>query len=308
VQSWWRVAGVAAICSQVLIVLSWSDAKFGTIANLIVLIPVVVGFCNTLPSALPRQYRELVGQRLHPIADTSLVSEADLRHLPAPVQTYLRYVGAVGKPKVVNFRAVSRGTMKRTMESDWMEITAEQHNFYDERARLFFIQSAIFGVPFDGLHAYVADSATMLIRVAAMVTVADARGATMNRSETVTMFNDMCLMAPATLIDPTIAWEAVDSLTVRARFTNRSNTISALLSFNAAGEMVNFLSNDRYLSGDGKTYTSYPWSTPVRNYTDFAGRKVPAYGEALWHTPKGEFCYARYSLLDITYNHETPDR
>ncbi len=29
----------------------------------------------------------------------------------------------------------------------------------------------------------------------------------MNQGETVTMFNDMCVMAPATLIGPDIVWE-----------------------------------------------------------------------------------------------------
>lgn len=40
---------------------------------------------------------------------------------------------------------------------------------------------------------------------------------------------------------------------------------------------------------DGKTYKSYPWSTPVRSYKDFDGRRVAGYGEAVWHTPEGEF-------------------
>jgi hypothetical protein len=29
----------------------------------------------------------------------------------------------------------------------------------------------------------------------------------MSQSETVTLFNDMCIMAPATLVDAPIAWE-----------------------------------------------------------------------------------------------------
>lgn len=40
--SWWTVVGIAAVLlSQLLIILSWEDAKFGTIANVIILIAVL---------------------------------------------------------------------------------------------------------------------------------------------------------------------------------------------------------------------------------------------------------------------------
>ena len=55
----------------------------------------------------------------------------------------------------------------------------------------------------------------------------------MNMSETVTLFNDMCLFAPATLIDKEILWEPVDPRTVWARFTHNGITISAMLYFAA---------------------------------------------------------------------------
>ncbi len=62
----------------------------------------------------------------------------------------------------------------------------------------------------------------------------------MFEADTVTMFNDMCLMAPATLIDKRITWQTIDDLTVAETFTNQSVTISAVLQFNdegAAGQL-----------------------------------------------------------------------
>ncbi len=38
----------------------------------------------------------------------------------------------------------------------------------------------------------------------------DARGDVMDQWEAVTLFNDMCLLAPGTPVAPTIAWEEVD--------------------------------------------------------------------------------------------------
>ncbi len=103
-------------------------------------------------------YKTEVQQRLKPVYDTTVLAEADIGHLPYTVQDYVRYVGAVGKSKVHNFRAVSTGGMKRTIKGNWMEISSRQYNFFDEPARLYYIQSSLFGIPFDGLHAYTGDT------------------------------------------------------------------------------------------------------------------------------------------------------
>ena len=300
--SWWIMAGIAVLCSQFVIIQSWTDAKFGSLANVIVLLPVIVSFINALPSSFQNRYEAEVKKRLNPIPEISIVTIDDIRHLPVSVQKYLEYVGAVGKPKAHNFRAVFRGSMRRSLESDWIDISSHQYNFFGDQSRLFYIESSLFGIPFDGLHAYVGDNAIMQIKVASVFLVADAKGEKMTHGETVTMFNDMCLMAPATLIDKSIQWKTVDSSKVKATFTNKGNSITAVLTFNEKGQLTDFISNDRYYSTDGKTYTSFPWSTPVKEYRHFGGRNIPVNAEAIWHTPEGEYTYAKFTLMDIEYN------
>jgi hypothetical protein len=43
---WWMIALAALLISQGLVISTWSDAKFGTVANAIVLLAVVAGFGN----------------------------------------------------------------------------------------------------------------------------------------------------------------------------------------------------------------------------------------------------------------------
>ncbi len=249
-----------------------------------------------------RIFRAEVEKRLSPTLEDSVVNEEGIEHLPEPVRKYLRFVGAVGKPTVHNFFAVVSGGMKRTTKSNWMDIKARQFNFFDPPARFFYIKSSLFGIPFIGLHVYASNGATMKMKIASLLQVVDAKGEEMNLSENVTLFNDMCLLAPATLIDKKIQWEMLDPLTVKGKFTNNNISITALLHFNENGELIDFTSDDRYLSIDGKTYTKYRWSTPVRNYRDFDGRKVPTDGEAIWHMPGVDFIYAKFRLEEIEYN------
>ena len=255
-----------------------------------------------LPSTYVKRYETEVRQRLSIGQDPVLLTEDDISHLPAPVKKYLHYAGAVGKPKVFNFRAVFSGSMRQKQEAKWMNIKSQQYNFFDDPARLFYIRSKMFGVPFDGFHQYTGNHAVMLIKVANLFTVVDARGDKMDQGETVTMFNDMCLLAPATLADGNIRWKEMNDTSVEADFSNKRMTITAKLFFNEDGALTDFISDDRFFCSDGKTYLSYPWSTPVKNYREFDGRMVPSYGEAIWHTPEGPFAYARFNITGIEYN------
>jgi hypothetical protein len=301
--SWWWVALPAVLLSQTLILLSWGDAKFGTVANLVLLLPLTAAALEARPGSYCNRYQAAVREGLARYTEMPLVTDSDLGHLPAPVQQYLRVAGAVGKPRIRNFRAVFQGDFRNGLKSPWMAFSSEQHNFFDPPTRVFLMKAAMYGLPVEGLHLFRGDSASMRIKVASLFQVVDAKGPEMNQGETVTLFNDMCLLAPAALIDKQrIQWETDGSLAARASFTHMGNTITARLSFNQAGELTDFVSNDRFLSADGKTYQSYPWSTPVRTYREFSGRRVASYGEAVWHTPEGEFTYGKFNLVEIEYN------
>jgi hypothetical protein len=242
-----------------------------------------------------------VQERLEAGGTDTVLREEDLAYLPGPVRRYLHFAGAVGKPKIRNFRAECTGSL-RSQKGRWMKISTCQYNFFSNPARLYYLKSSLFGIPIDSLHAYCGDHATMQINAAYLVPVVDASGEQMNTSETVTLFNDMCLFAPATLIDKNILWETVDPHSVWARFTHNGITISAMLYFGNDGGLASFVSEDRYRSEGGKTYARHQWLTPVKEYREVDGRRVPAYAEAGWRLPDGLFTYIRITVSDIEYN------
>lgn len=139
----------------------------------------------------------------------------------------------------------------------------------------------------------------MQIKPLGLFNVVNIKGTELNKAETVTVFNDMCLMAPASLIDKRILWTAIDSLSAKANFTNGTNSITAVLYFNEQGQLINFISDDRYAVNEMKQYR---FSTPVKNYTQIDGCNIMQYGETVWHYPDGEFVYRKFRLKSIKYN------
>lgn len=304
---WWWVLGAAAlVLSQIAIVASWDDARFGTFANALLLVGAVYGVFSQGPTSLRAEYAARVATELARPATEGLVTEADLARLPEPVARYVRVTGSVGQPRVSNFRATMRGRIRASASAAWMEFTSEQLNrLGPEPSRLFFLDATMKHLPVDVLHLYVGRSATMRVRLLSVLQLVEAHGPELDQAETVTLLNDLCIFAPAALVDPALRWEPVDAARARVRFTNGRHTVGAELVFDEAGQLVDFVSDDRYrASEDGEGFALQRWSTPISAYRDFGARRIATRGEARYHAPapEGEFAYLELEVLDIAYN------
>ncbi|MFW6287263.1 MAG: DUF6544 family protein [bacterium] len=274
--------------------------------GLIIIIAAVLFYRS---QAIVNEYRSevLSGLERTEKLEDDILTENDIKHLPENVQKYLKYVGVLGKEKVNNFKVVFDGRMKfNPSDKEWMEnMKIEQYSFFDETSRFFLLKK----FPVIGVHSYKSFDnqvkSIMKIRLAGY-DLRDAKGKEMNQAETVTILNDMCLMAPATLIDPRIKWEDIDPLTTKAIFTNDNITISAILSFNEKGQLVDFVSDDRYYYIDDNKYEKVRWSTPVKDYEEINGLRLPVGAvDVKYHLPEGDFIYADYDLIEIEYNVES---
>lgn len=274
------------------------------ILAIILLLILVITFLFYKTQELKRVYKAEVAKVLESASEpeSEILTNDDIKHLPEPVQKYLRYVGAVGKEKIRNFRVVFDGEFKTDPKKDWAKMSATQYSDLNDTTRLYFLQMKMSGLPIVGLHKYADAKAIMLVKLAGLITVADGKGEEMNKGETVTVFNDMCMLAPASLIDERIQWESIDPLTVKATFDNKGIKVSAMLYFNDKGELIKFVSDDRYYSPTGKTYQNIRWSTPTYEYKDYNGVKISSGGEAIWSFPEGEYSYARANIKEIEYN------
>lgn len=299
--SWVYVALAALILSQILIINNWQEARYGTIANVIILLVSILGMYQI---KFKKIYNEEVkiGMAQSQILQTSKLTESEIAFLPHVVKKYLRYTGSVGKPKVNNFKAVFSGKIRKNAKSKWMKLNTEQQNFMATPTRLFYLDAIMNFMPVAGFHCFKNGVAFMDIRLFSIFKVEYQSGYEMNISETVTFFNDMCVLAPATLIDPRIQWLEVERNKIKASFTNNGIVVSALLYFNEKGELINFISEDRYSIGENNSITKHTWSTPLREYKSIHGYKLASYAETIYTYPDGDFTYATFTLKNIVYN------
>lgn len=306
-RSWWWLGAASLVVSQFVIVSSWSDAKFGTLANLILAAGATVAFATYGPSSLHAEFDREARGAVARGGSAPAVSEADLVSMPEPVRKYVRLSGAVGQPRVRNFHAVFAGRIRGGPQAAWMTFTGEQYNFYGPAERLFIMDATRSFVPVVAFHRFQGASATMRVKVASIFTVVDASGPEMLKAETVTLFNDLCVFAPGALVDPAIGWREVDATHAIGRYVREGVAIEARLTFDDQGRLVDFISDDRLAgSPDGKSFAPMRWSTPLQDYRTFGAITVSASGAGRWH-PQGEeaYNYIELELKDLRYNLST---
>lgn len=225
----------------------------------------------------------------------------DLTELPDPVRGYMERCGAIGRPRPQNMRVVLAAHMYRKPGQAPMRARSVQYSFFGRPTRLFLMDARMFGLPVRALHVYREEQATFTVRVASTVNMVDLSGPAISAAETVTVLNDMCLMAPGALVDPRLSWRPIDDRSAAVSFTNGPHVVTATLVFNDRHELVDFWSDDRPDSSTG-TFVPMRWSTPVTEYRDTDGRHLLHRGGAVYLRPDGPFMYGDFTMRSLKYD------
>ena len=297
---YWAVGGLALVASQVAIFGSWSDAKFGTAANVVLLAGVIFSAFAWGPFGLRAEYERLVGGVGVEPGSARPISDADLAPLPAPVQRYLRFAGVDGKPRTRSVHVRLTGRIRGAADEPWKPFVADQHTTIEPPRRYFWMDAKRGGLPVDVLHAYGADGASMRVRLLSLIPMVDQAGPILTKAETVTLLNEMAIYAPSTLVDASISWRALDDRSAEATFTNGPHTIRGVLVFDDEGALVDFWSDDRpSLAADGVTLQPQRWSTPLRDYRQQGPFRLASRGEGRYAAPSGDYAYLELDAIEV---------
>lgn len=279
--------------------------KFTPLSIVLIILAAAAGFIliwkqvNGLTTAYSRQRNA----SLSSVPETDQqITRADLDGLPPALQRFFDYSQVVGSPRVRHFSVDFSGSMRMEEDGDWLPIQARQHTFIDEGRRLFLMKMKYRGLPMVGYHHYSPGDAYMTIRIMDLITVVHNQDDYMIKGETVTWFNDLCLMAPGALLDADVQWEAIDSRQVRGRLTHNGVTVEAVLTIDDDGRLVDFVSPDRYAANNDGSYDNVPWSTPMHGFKEVNGYKLSTEGSGVWHYPDREYEYIRLKIEDVVIN------
>jgi len=227
----------------------------------------------------------------------TIVTEDHLVNLPDPVQRWLRYSGVVGKPVPTSVRLKQVGEI-RLGDRGWMPFTAEEYYTTDPPG---FVWTASIdftgGIPVSGQDRYIEGAAALEMRLFGVIPVASDSGPEMDEGDLLRYLNET-MWFPAGVLSPYITWESVDDTSARATMDYEGSRGSGTFYFDEEGRITNMIA-DRF---DREYGAIVPWSTPLHNYGEFGGIRVPTEGEAVYTRDTGDYAYIRLRVTEIDYD------
>ena len=242
-------------------------------------------------------------QKETPYGEDDRFSKEDFSDLPQPIQKYIETCGYIGKPKM-NWVCMSYEDVdfKQGKDGPSLKIDYIQYDFVSVPCRMAFIDSSMFGVPFEGYDSYLHGKGGMKGVVGKVVTIFNETGPHMDQACLVTYLAES-LFAPSILLSEYISWEEIDDLHVKAEITYDGQTASGIFTFNEKNEFVSFTTEDRRATNSDGTIEHIPWTASCgRDQVAENGISYPTSFSATWHYPDGDFTYFDGEISSVTYD------
>jgi hypothetical protein len=295
-ESWWMIAAPAIVLSQMLIVLQWSDARAGTVANVLLALGVAVAAGTHRFHETNLQHARALLGRASP-EEPSILRPDDIASLPAPVQRWLQASGAIGRPRARTVRLVQRGGLRTAPDQPYLPAEAKQYFIVDEPGFVWSVDVTMMRVvPVVGRDTYVDGRGRMLIKAGGLVTVADGTGPTFDQGAALRFLGEV-IWFPSGALAPYITWEPIDDRRAKATLTFKGMTVSAVFEFDERGRFAGMTAQRYY---DGKSLET--WVIPVTEWKTIRGIEMPVRGGAVWKLASGDFDYYQWEIVDVETN------
>lgn len=299
--AWWMLAAPAVVVSQVLVIHFWQDAKFGTIANVLVLLAAIVGFgVWRFDHSAANAVRGLIA-RIDGSAPTPLLA-AELAGLPPIVRTWVTRSGAVGRPRprVVHLR--QRGEMQTERGGKWLPFRSEQWFTPTDPGFVWVVDvSAGPGIHMAGRDAYIDGRGSMRIELLSLVPVVDAGGPKIDQGALVRYLAEgIWFPGHATARD--LRWEAIDATSARATVQDGETSASGVFTFSEDGDLLRFEAR-RY-----REETLEDWLVEVDpgGHGELGGLRVPLRTSISWKLADGPWTWLRLEVIALDEDAAVP--
>lgn len=297
---WWLSGFLALIISQILIIIFWSDAKFGTLANVIILVAIIIGysrfnFRNTINSERKTLFENLNRQ------PPKIIDEEVLIGLPIIIQKWLANSGILGKQTISNVYLAQELKLKMKPEqSDWYSGRAEQYFTIEPPAFNWSVQMEISpALNVAGRDRFEDGKGEMIIKLLSLIPVAKAKNDQKVNQATLQRYMAEIVWFPSAALSQYITWEPIDDFSARATMEYKGTKGSGDFHFDSDGNFKKFVAM-RYK--DANAIKPVEWSVIATKTEEQNGIKIPVECEASWELENGKWTWLTLKITDLRYN------
>lgn len=222
----------------------------------------------------------------------------DIAALPPIVHAFAeRNGGKMGAaPMVV---ATQLAEMRLAPDQPFFPLSATQRFGTQRPDFVWHAQGTMMGfLPVEIVDAYVGGTGLLEARLFGSITVAQARGAAMDRGEAMRFLAELPFNPDAILNAAMLRWAQLDATHVAVSMPAGDGEARIVMAFDAAGDVSGIEAMDRpRLVGDSAIATR--WIGRYADYGAIGAYRLPRQGEVLWDLPEGEFVYWRGGMTSL---------
>lgn len=265
---------------------------------IVVLIALVIFWFNIPYSPFRNQFKKDLNKQIKLSesflreSSKTVYTREDFKSLPPLIQTYLEECGYIGSPRKsilqMEYKKVdfSLGQNRPKLKIDYSQV-----DFANAPVRLAFIDSKMFGVPFQGYDYFVNGKGGMKGVLAKSFQLFDQTGEQMDKAALVTYLAEIIFL-PEVLLQNFVSFNQLDSHRVEARIEYKGVKASGVFHFNDAYEMFCFSTDERGQSSSDGSIENIPWEAQCQEYKLYSdGIKRPSIFRAVWKYPDQDFIY-----------------
>jgi len=301
---WVLPAVFALILSQALILGSWTDARAGTIANVIILLVLLPALGDWFFDRMVRREVRDMMEALQAPADPVNLPDVMIG-LPPIVKTWLQRSGVLERPSAYWVHLRQAGQMRTKPDGRWMSFSAKP--WFDVSRGNFLWATRVEAMPtvyMTGRDKLIDGQGQMLIRLLSLYPVVDeGPDEKMNSGSALRYLGELCWF-PSAALGSNVTWSPVDSLRARATLLTPGGSVSGIFAFSAEGDLVSFEA-DRYY-GNGPDARLTPWRVETTDWKAFEGIRIPFKHRVTWQLPEGDFTWLTLEITDIRVNDPEP--
>ncbi len=301
--NWHLLALPGLVISTILLIGAWSDARFGLLPNLVVLLVLFVSFSNL------RMERMIAGEVSAMLAavDTTPgkpIRSGDLESLPAPVARWLANCGIIGRPPIKSGMVSQRARLKMKPEQkNWYRAEAEHYFSTEPPAFVWALDlnlMPLLGIK--GRDKFSSGRGEMLVKLLSAIKVIAEQGAKLDEG-TLQRYLGEIVWYPSAALSSHIRWQELDDSSAMAELDYKGTRGSGIFHFNEQGDFSSF-SALRFLGNDPAA-ERYEWIVTAEEYTEFSGIRVPSRMSAAWKLDAGDWTWLQLEISAIEYDFGT---
>jgi type IV secretory pathway TrbD component len=297
---WWISGLLAVFVSQILIFRYWSDAKFGTIINLVILIAVIMAYADYNFEQKIIKERKKLFKNSKSVSE-KIITKETISDLPLIIQKWLMNNGTVGKNPISNVHLTQNLQLKLSPDQkSWSKGKAEQYFTINPPAFSWNINTNMKSIlSIVGRDKFENGNGEMIIKLLTLIPVANTKNSYKIDEATLQRYLAEIVWFPSASLSPHIKWESLDNLSAKATMTYNGVKGSGKFYFDEKGNFKKFVAM-RFQNADAIEPSE--WTIKATQTDERNGINIPIECEASWQLNNGQWTWLKVIITNIKYN------